>query len=208
MTWGLNTRTSATWGEENAPTLQEHFNCSQDFRCSLYGLLIFYLFARDPWCYANVTSSFQKFKECFVKCIVFASKELGSVLRPSPLCTDSLIIGWYVIRCSFEAMGNAAEFFFFKEASGHTLWQMIWDANVGLWNMSTSTAAAGIFTSSTYCKTKHRSSSLKKKKKGYSWHYHCVSVPESKAVVLVHLWLNPGRGSQNKENASVVLFQP
>lgn len=116
MTWGLNTRTSATWGEENAPTLQEHFNCSQDFRCSLYGLLIFYLFARDPWCYANVTSSFQKFKECFVKCIVFASKELGSVLRPSPLCTDSLIIGWYVIRCSFEAMGNAAEFFFFQRS--------------------------------------------------------------------------------------------
>lgn len=30
-------------GGENAPTLQpqEHFSCSQDFRCRLYGLLIF-----------------------------------------------------------------------------------------------------------------------------------------------------------------------
>lgn len=36
----------------------------------------------------------------------------------SLFCTDPLIISWYVMRCSFEAMGNAAEFF--KEESGHT----------------------------------------------------------------------------------------
>lgn len=93
------------------------------FQMQLVWVANFYLFARDPWCYANVTrpttSSFQKFKECFVKCIVFASKELGSVLRPSLFSTDSLIIGWYVIRCSFEAMGNAAEFFSKKHQAIH-----------------------------------------------------------------------------------------
>jgi len=47
---------------------------------------------QDPWCYANVraqtTSSFVKFQECSVKCIVFVSKELGSVLWPSHFGTN------------------------------------------------------------------------------------------------------------------------
>lgn len=121
----------------NAPTLQpqEHFSCSQDFRCSLYGLLIFTFCSRSLMlCKCERAENKQLSKvsrmPCKVHCFCFQRAGLSflaiSLLhRPS----SSLLIGWYAMRCTFEAMGNPEEFF--KEATGHTQWQMIWDANVG-----------------------------------------------------------------------------
>lgn len=58
------------------------------FQMQLVWVANFYLFAQDPWCYANVReSSFPKFQECSAKCIVFVSKEPGSMLQPSLFCT-------------------------------------------------------------------------------------------------------------------------
>ena len=72
MTWGRSGRRG------NATTLQpqEPFNCSQDFKCSLYELLIFSSLTQGSWCYANLRactiSSFTKFQECSVKCPFFS----------------------------------------------------------------------------------------------------------------------------------------
>lgn len=109
-----------------APTLQGHFSCSQDFRCSLYASLIFYLFRSRPLMLMQMQESgeqaaFLEFQECSVKCIVFVSKELSSVLRPSLFST------LLIVRRTFEAMGNprACFFFFTKKTRGHTQWQMM-----------------------------------------------------------------------------------
>lgn len=126
MTWGLNTRTSATW---RGGRKCSHFAAARAlqllprFQMPLVWVANFYLFAQDPWRYANVrehrTSSFLKVSRMFFKkhCFV-VSKEPGSLLRPSLFCNSpcsSLLIGWYAMRCTFEAMGNPEEFFFFTK---------------------------------------------------------------------------------------------
>lgn len=105
------------------------------------------------------TSSFLKVSRMFFKkhCFV-VSKEPGSLLRPSLFCNSpcsSLLIGWYAMRCTFEAMGNPEEFFFFyKEATGHRRRQMIQNANLGPRNVSTLTTTVRILTQKQIVKSK------------------------------------------------------
>lgn len=51
---------------------------------------------------------------CKVHCFCFQRAGLAASAI-SPLCSpsSSLLIGWYAMRCTFEAMGNPEEFFFF-----------------------------------------------------------------------------------------------
>ena len=134
MTWGLNTRTSATWGgrkrshSETARALQ----LLPRFQMQLVWVANFYLFAQDPWYYANVREQLSKVSRMFCKVHCFCFQRAGLNASAITLLYSlrfSLLIGWYAMRCTFEAMGNPEEFF--KEATGHTWWQMIRDANVG-----------------------------------------------------------------------------
>lgn len=110
MTWGLNSRTSATWGggglwgwgrRANAPTLlpQEHFSCSQHFKRSLYELLIFTFYSRSLMlCKCEVPDNKQLSKVsrmfCKVHCFCFLRAGLSAFsisLLHSP--SSSLLIG-------------------------------------------------------------------------------------------------------------------
>lgn len=129
MTWGLNSRTSATWGREGggcshsaaarALQLLPRFQMPLAWVANFLPFLLKILDTMQMRESGNKQLSKVSRMLCKVHCFCFQRTGLRALaisLLHSP--SSSLFIGWYATRCTFEDMGNPEESF--KKATGHT----------------------------------------------------------------------------------------